>query len=87
MDVDLANRRLNLPDSKTGRKIVYLLDAAVAVVKGTPIANGNPFVFPGRVDGRSLVSIKRAWDNIRKNAGIAEARMHDLRHTFASIGV
>jgi integrase len=87
VDVDLANRRLNLPDSKTGRKIVLLSDAAVAVVAGIPMMNGNPFVFPGRVDGCSLVSVKQAWDRIRKKANIADARIHDLRHTFASIGV
>ena len=86
-EVDLANRRLNLPDSKTGRKPVYLSDAAESVVRKIPKFSDNAFVFPGKVDGRPLVSIKRAWDNIRKKAGIADARIHDLRHTFASIGV
>lgn len=86
-EVDLANRRLNLPDSKTGRKPVYLSDAAESVVRKIPKVSDNAFVFPGKVDGRPLVSIKRAWDNIRQKAGIADARIHDLRHTFASIGV
>lgn len=34
-------------------------------------------------DGRRLRSIKRAWRNARKRAGLDHVRFHDLRHTFA----
>jgi integrase len=29
--------------------------------------------------------VKRFWDQIRNKAGIPEVRIHDLRHTFASL--
>jgi integrase len=42
------------------------------------------FVFPGK-DGRSLTEIKRIWSSICKSAGLHDLRIHDLRHTYASI--
>lgn len=86
-EVDLRNKRFKLLDSKTGPKIIHLSGPAAAVVQGIQPVHGNPYVFPGRIDGKPLVSVKKAWDNIRKKAGIQDARIHDLRHTFASIGV
>jgi integrase len=34
-----------------------------------------------------LINIKDSWLAIRKAAGLADVRIHDLRHTFASLGV
>ena len=34
--------------------------------------------------GRPQDSIHRGWDTIRKRAGIADVRLHDLWHSFAS---
>ncbi len=50
--------------------------------------DGNPtsrYVFPGRMPDTHLVEIKGPWGAIRSAAGIPDVRMHDLRHTFASI--
>ncbi len=44
----------------------------------------SSFLFPGKVPGEPLKDPKKAWDTIRKKAGAADVRMHDLRHTFAS---
>ncbi|MBF0169411.1 MAG: site-specific integrase, partial [Alphaproteobacteria bacterium] len=41
-------------------------------------------VFPGQ-DGKPLVDIKRTWSTVSKAAGIEGMRLHDLRHTYASI--
>ena len=41
------------------------------------------YVFPGR-DGARLVTIKTAWTNLLKVAGITGFRFHDTRHDFAS---
>jgi len=49
---------------------------------GTPV---EPFVFPGRVPGTHLENCKRFWRAIRKEAGLDWLRIHDLRHTFASV--
>ncbi|SUZ32955.1 Prophage integrase IntS [Roseibaca ekhonensis] len=44
------------------------------------------FVFAGD-EGRALVDVKRTWAAVSKAAGLGATRMHDLRHTFASIAV
>jgi integrase len=44
-----------------------------------------PWVFPGDAEGKSLQEIKRFWAGVRVKAGIPDARIHDLRHTFASL--
>jgi integrase len=46
---------------------------------------GETFVFPGAVPGKPLAEIKKSWRSICTAAGIAGVRLHDLRHTYASI--
>jgi integrase len=43
------------------------------------------YVFPGRGGEGHRIEIKGSWAAICKAAGITEARMHDLRHTYASV--
>jgi integrase len=44
-----------------------------------------PWVFPGDAPGRPIVEIKRFWQDVRAKAGLEDVRIHDLRHTFASL--
>lgn len=44
-----------------------------------------PWVFPGDVEGQPLIEIKRFWDDVRGEAKLPGVRIHDLRHTFASL--
>ncbi|WP_453947749.1 tyrosine-type recombinase/integrase [Bradyrhizobium diazoefficiens] len=46
---------------------------------------GNPYVLPGRKEGDSVKELKTTWRAIRRKAGLEEVRLHDMRHTFASI--
>lgn len=39
-----------------------------------------------REEGAALVNIKDPWSLVRKAAGLADLRIHDLRHSFASVG-
>ena len=41
-------------------------------------------VFPGK-DGRPLVDVNRTWRAVVEQAALSGVRLHDLRHTFASI--
>jgi integrase len=41
-------------------------------------------VFPGLDNRTPMVSIKKAWTTLRRDANIRDKRFHDLRHTFAS---
>ena len=45
----------------------------------------EPYVFPGRGPNEHFLEIKKAWATICKTAGISGVRIHDLRHTYASI--
>jgi integrase len=45
----------------------------------------TPYVFPSRTGDGHLVDIKESWRGLCKAAGIDGVRLHDLRHTFASV--
>ena len=47
----------------------------------------NPFVIVGQKPGTHLVNLKSPWQRIRKKAELEDVRLHDLRHSFASIAV
>lgn len=83
-EVDLERGLLNLPDSKTGRKTVYLSNAAIELLENLPRA--GTFVVAGDNPNRPRADLKRPWKRISEHAGIADVRLHDLRHTFASVG-
>ncbi|MCB2056321.1 MAG: tyrosine-type recombinase/integrase, partial [Novosphingobium sp.] len=84
--VDLDRALLFLPDSKTGKKVVRLNQAAVAVLAAVPRVTGNAHVIVGALGGAHLVNLQKPWRRIRKKAGLDDVRLHDLRHSFASIG-
>lgn len=77
---------IELPDSKTGEKEVYLPPAALQILAELPRQEENPYVIVGRKRGTHLVNIKDAWGAIRKEAQLEDVRLHDLRHSFASVG-
>lgn len=44
----------------------------------------EPYVFPGRIKGTHLQDLKNDWKELCKTAKLQDARIHDLRHTYAS---
>jgi integrase len=85
--VDFANRCLRLPDSKTGAKIVYLNAPALAVLQTLPRESNNPLVIGGTKKGQGILGIDKVWSRVRNRAELLDVRLHDLRHSFASVGV
>jgi integrase len=84
--VDFERECLRLPDSKTGAKVVYLNAPARASLRELPRMADNPRVIPGmRADGAGR-AIDKVWSRVRKAAGLADVRLHDLRHSIASVG-
>jgi integrase len=85
--VDLAQSALRLPDSKTGRKTIWLNPPALEVLASIPRIDDNPFVFAGQREKSHLVNMQKVWKRICRRAGIGNARIHDLRHSYASVAV
>ncbi|PLX33600.1 MAG: integrase [Hyphomicrobiales bacterium] len=85
--VDLEKEVLNLPDSKTGKKSIFLSPPAVEVLRNLPKLKNNPFVIVGGKEGKNLINLQKPWNRIRKLCGLEDVRIHDLRHSFASIAV
>lgn len=83
--VDFKNGLLNLPDSKTGKKTIYLSPAALQVLENTPQQKDNPHIILGHIKGHALHNAQKPWRRIRQLAGLEGLRIHDLRHTFASL--
>lgn len=85
--LDLDTCLAFLPDSKTGRKTLYLGSVVVKLLKSIPHRRNNPFVIAGDIEGHYLTDMQKPWRRIRKLAELPDVRIHDLRHTFASSGV
>jgi len=84
--VDFEHECLRLPDSKTGAKVVYLNAPARALLQELPRMVGNPRVIPGVKAESTSAAIDNLWPSVREAAGLADVRLHDLRHSFASVG-
>ena len=78
---------LDLPDSKTGKKTIYLNEAAINILNSIIRQKNNPYVICGAKDGQHLINLQKPWRRIRKAANLDDVRLHDLRHTFASVAV
>ena len=85
--VDLKQNIISLPDSKTGAKKIFLSPPAIAILEKLPREEGNPYVCVGTKSGKHVVNIAKPWAKIRVQAQISDVRLHDLRHSFASIAV
>lgn len=83
----LSESMIELPDSKTGARRIPLPPAAQALLARLPRAKGNPYVIAGAIEGQYASDLQKPWRRIRKQAGLNDVRIHDLRHTYASQAV
>lgn len=84
-DIDLNRAEIRLPDTKSGRvHYLPLSSAAVGVLRSVIQIHGNPYVLPGKLEGKHLVNIAKPWGRVRKAADVEDVRLHDLRRTVGS---
>ena len=59
--------------------------AAIVRQRQLLVPKANPWLFPGDTPGQPVKEIRRFWINVQKDAKLPDVRIHDLRHTFASL--
>ena len=84
---DYREGKLYLPDSKTGPRTVWLSSPSRRVFDGLPRKSRLIFPSPRGEHHLSRQSLDHFWRDVRRKAGITDARLHDLRHTYASIAL
>jgi integrase len=84
--VDFERALLNLPTSKTGKKSVFLSVAALEVLANLPRIEGNPHIIPGDKESAHRTDLNKPWAAVKHAANLDGLRIHDLRHSFASVG-
>lgn len=78
--------RLVLPDSKTGPKTIWLNSQSLDVLRSINRREGTQLVFPSRT-GKTPVGVHNWWGVFRRKCAMPDLRIHDLRHSFASIAI
>jgi integrase len=59
--IDFERGMIFLPDSKTGRKPVYLSAPALAILSGLPRVEGTPYVVAGAKAGKPRADLNKPW--------------------------
>ena len=84
---EVRDDMLALADSKTGPRTIPLGSGARGILDRQPRGK-SPFVFPSPLDpARPRGPHLPFWYRVRREAGIEDVRLHDLRHTMASHAV
>ncbi len=82
--IDFDRGIVFLPDSKTGQKPIILNAPALDVLAS--ISKAGSYVIPGNDPERPRHDLKKIWSAICRRCDLEGVRIHDLRHTFASVG-
>ena len=89
-EVALEEKKIHLKDSKTGARVVKLADAAVKELRDElEDIQGikSKYVFPGLKDpNKPIDNIRKAFEWALKQAELPHMRIHDLRHSFITMG-
>ena len=63
---------------------VPLSAPALRLLRELRQSSSEEYVFAG-LDSRPLTDVKRTWRTVTREAGLSDVRLHDLRHSYASI--
>jgi integrase len=84
-DFDIERRYWRIPFTKSGtERYVPLSDSVIALLAAIPRRPNAVYVFANPNTKKPYVAIYYSWHTARRDAGLADVRLHDLRHSFAS---
>lgn len=86
-EIDFDRQYLRLEDSKTGQKNLPLNAPALEILSAISRLVGSDYVFPAFRGNGFYEGTPKVWRNVRSLAGLEDVRLHDLRHSFASVAV
>jgi integrase len=95
--VDWDRGLMHLPDSKTGKKTIYLPSPALTVLQSLRRDGKSPYLIPSstpwkrdgtkeQLEFKPRADLKKPWSAICRVAELQCVRIHDLRHSFAALG-
>lgn len=85
-DMDLDSRTWRIEFNKTGKtRYVPLSNGVLSLFEKIPKQPGQDYLFLNPQTGKPFVSVFHGWDAARRKAGVPDLRIHDLRHSFASM--
>ena len=86
--IDFDHKMIELSDSKTGKKNIIICERCIDILKALPREARNPYVIISeKKQGYHLSKPKKAWARLTKSANLEGLRIHDLRHTNASVAL
>lgn len=86
--IDQGNRVWRIPASKSKSKrtrSVPLNDSALHVLDQLDTEGEFDHLFINRLTRQPYTTIMKVWTRLRNKAGLPHLRIHDLRHSFASL--
>lgn len=88
-DIDLSTGIWVKPASSTKQRRIHRVplsgEAVNTLLKLKANKSASEYVFPSNGREGHLVEIRRVWRNLCREGCIEECRLHDLRHSFASV--
>lgn len=88
-EVSFNQSSLHFEDSKTGQKTTPVSTAVITLLEEvwSERDRKSSFVFPNASGNSAYVGTPKVWTELRRRFGDDKLRLHDLRHTFASLAV
>ncbi len=85
VDLDLDGGTWLIPDTKAGepQEVALSLPAIETLARRKKKAKGK-WVFPSRAKSGHMEEYKKAWQQVRDEAGLVGLRLHDLRRSLSS---
>lgn len=84
-EFDMERRQWRVSVTKSGKPRYIPLSDGVIQMLATMPHDSSKWIFPNLKTGQPYVSIFFSWNTAQKLAGLADVRIHDLRHSFASL--